>query len=297
MSTITSPVHRSPLPAPAGEPAVATAFLRHAAADPGAVAVVDGATGETLTRGELAARSAALAAGLRAGGVRPGDLVAVAMPNLAWWPVVALGVWRAGAAISPLSPLWTADESARVLAGAVPRAAIAFAPVAADRSRARSRARACTTSISRSSAATRPTRRRSRRSWPSTAETPTPSPTSGPEDLAAVPFSSGTGGLPKGVRITHGNLAAARGTGGGGLPRRRRLRRAIGRPRRRAVLPRDRPRAHALRAAERRREHRHPPPPGPRAPAGARRRPPRDPRCRAAAALRRARHGPACRRA
>ena len=130
MSTITSPVHRSPLPAPAGEPAVATAFLRHAAADPGAVAVVDGATGETLTRGELAARSAALAAGLRAGGVRPGDLVAVAMPNLAWWPVVALGVWRAGAAISPLSPLWTADESARVLAGAVPRAAIAFAPVA-----------------------------------------------------------------------------------------------------------------------------------------------------------------------
>ena len=30
-----------------------------------------------------------------------------------------------------------------------------------------------------------------------------------PEDLAAVPFSSGTGGLPKGVRLTHGNLAAA----------------------------------------------------------------------------------------
>ena len=51
------------------------------------------------------------------------------MPNLAWWPVVALGVWRAGAAISPLSPLWTADESARVLARAAPRLAIAFAPL------------------------------------------------------------------------------------------------------------------------------------------------------------------------
>src|SRR4051812_43873742 len=140
MSTITSPVHRSPLPAPAVEPAVATAFLRHAATDPGAVAVIDGATGETLTRGELAARSAALAAGLRAGGVRAGDLVAVAMPNLAWWPVVALGVWRAGAALSPLSPLWTADESARVLARAVPRAAIAFAPVAPTVGAALSRA-------------------------------------------------------------------------------------------------------------------------------------------------------------
>ena len=104
MTTIAAPVHRCPLPAPAIEPSVATAALRHAAADPGAVAVVDGATGETLTRGELAARSAALAAGLRAGGVRPGDLVAVTMPNLAWWPVVALGVWRAGAVISPISP-------------------------------------------------------------------------------------------------------------------------------------------------------------------------------------------------
>lgn len=29
------------------------------------------------------------------------------------------------------------------------------------------------------------------------------------EDLAVVPFSSGTGGLPKGVRLTHGNLAAS----------------------------------------------------------------------------------------
>ena len=47
MTTIASPVYRCPLPAPAIEPSVATAALRHAAADPGAVAVVDGATGET----------------------------------------------------------------------------------------------------------------------------------------------------------------------------------------------------------------------------------------------------------
>ena len=130
MTTITAPIHRSPLPAPSIEPSVAVAAVRHAAADPAALAIVDGATGETLTRGELAARSAALAARLRERGIGPGDLVAVSMPNLAWWPVVALGVWRAGAAISPLSPLWTADESARVLAGAVPRLAIAFAPFA-----------------------------------------------------------------------------------------------------------------------------------------------------------------------
>ena len=238
-----------------------------------AVAVVDGATGETLTRGELAARSAALAAGLRERGVRPGDLVAVAMPNLAWWPVVALGVWRAGAAISPLEP-------------------------AVDRRRVGARARAapCRGWRSPSPRSRRPMRAALATRRPATTSMlavvggeaadatpieallalgdgdPYAEPDLRPEDLAAVPFSSGTGGLPKGVRITHGNLAAAAEHGGQRLPRRRRLRRALGRPRRRAVLPLDRARAHALRAAERRGDDRHPPPPGPRAAAGARRR-------------------------
>jgi acyl-CoA synthetase (AMP-forming)/AMP-acid ligase II len=128
--TTTASIHRSPLAAPPIEPAVAVAALRHAAGDPTAVAVIDGATGETVTRGELAARSAAIAAGLRERGIGRGDLVAIAMPNFAWWPVVAMGVWRTGAAIEPLSPLWTADESARVLQRAMPSLAVAFAPVA-----------------------------------------------------------------------------------------------------------------------------------------------------------------------
>ena len=174
------------------------------------------------------------------------------MPNLAWWPVVALGRLAAGAAISPLSPLWTADESARVLARAAPRLAIAFAPFAGERPRARSTPPASATSSSRSSAARRPTPRRSRRCSPSTRATPTPSPISAPDDLAAVPFSSGTGGLPKGVRLTHGNLAAAAEQGDLRL-------RAPAAPTtsarwslaRRAVLPLDRPHARcsALRCA------------------------------------------------
>jgi acyl-CoA synthetase (AMP-forming)/AMP-acid ligase II len=208
MTTITAPIHRSPLPAPPIEPSVAVAALRHAAAEPAALAVVDGATGATLTRGELAARSAALAAGLRERGIGPGDLVAVTMPNLAWWPVVALGVWRAGAAISPLSPLWTAGESARVLARAVPRLVIGFAPFAAQVRDALGTAgiddvelavaggdAADATPIEALLALD--------------AGDPYAEPDLGPGELAAVPFSSGTGGLPKGVRLTHGNLAAA----------------------------------------------------------------------------------------
>jgi acyl-CoA synthetase (AMP-forming)/AMP-acid ligase II len=206
-SISSSPVHHSPLPAPPMEPSVAVAALRHAAADPAALAVIDGATGETLTRGELAARSAALAAGLRERGVRPGDLVAVAMPNFAWWPVVALGVWRAGAAISSLSPLWTADESARVLARAVPRLAIAFAPFAGAVREALGTAGLDDVELAVVGGDAVD-------ATPIEAllaldvGDPYAEPALGPQDLAAVPFSSGTGGLPKGVRLTHGNLAA-----------------------------------------------------------------------------------------
>jgi acyl-CoA synthetase (AMP-forming)/AMP-acid ligase II len=210
-TTLTATVHRSALPAPPIEPSVAVAALRHAAADPSAPAVIDGATGERLTRGELAARSAAVAAGLRARGIGRGDLVAVAMPNLAWWPVVALGVWRVGAAIEALSPLWTADESARVLSGALPRAAIAFAPFEPMVSTALREIAADTevVAIGEASDAATPIEAL----MTADAGDPLAEPDLEPSDLAMLPFSSGTGGLPKGIRLTHGNLAAAAAQG------------------------------------------------------------------------------------
>src|SRR4051794_41977319 len=96
MTTTAERIHRSILPAPANEPSVAVATLRHAAADPSAVAVVDGATGETITRGDLAARSAAGAAGVRARGGGRGGLVAGAVAHPAGWPGVARRVRPAG---------------------------------------------------------------------------------------------------------------------------------------------------------------------------------------------------------
>ena len=208
MTTVIANVHRSALPAPPVEPSVAVAALRHAAADPSALAIADGATGETLTRAELAVRSAAVAGGLRARGVGRGDLVAVAMPNLAWWPVVALGVWRAGAAIAPLSPLWTAEECARVLAHAIPRAAIAFAPFASQVTGALEQLRADAEVIVVGGDVEGATAIEALLASSAAAD-PYAEPDLDPRDLAAVPFSSGTGGLPKGIRLTHGNLAAA----------------------------------------------------------------------------------------
>jgi acyl-CoA synthetase (AMP-forming)/AMP-acid ligase II len=207
MTTLVSEVHRSKLPAPASEPSIASAVLRFAAARPSALAVTDGATGDTLTRRDLAERSAALAAGLRARGVGPGDLVAVALPNLAWWPVVALGVWRAGAAIEPLSPLWTAEESGRVLARAVPKLAIAFTPFVPQVAGALEAAAVDVEVVAVGGEAEGTTPIAA--VMASDGADALAEPALRPSDLAAVPFSSGTGGLPKGVRLTHGNLAAA----------------------------------------------------------------------------------------
>jgi acyl-CoA synthetase (AMP-forming)/AMP-acid ligase II len=182
------------------------AALRHAAADPDRPAVVDGATGQRLSRAELAERSAAMAAGLAGRGVGRGDLVAVALPNLGVWPVVAMGVWRAGAAVVPVSTRWTAEETARVLALVRPRMAIAseasLPPLRGALEAAGSDAEVVVhgeaegvTPLQRLLAAGAGDR---------FAE-----PRLAPGDLAVVPFSSGTGGLAKGVRLTHGNLAAS----------------------------------------------------------------------------------------
>jgi hypothetical protein len=204
---VTEPeIYRSPLPAPATGPPPVVAALRHAAADPDRPAVVDGATGQRLSRAELAERSAAMAAGLAGRGVGRGDLVAVALPNLGVWPVVAMGVWRAGAAVVPVSTRWTAEETARVLALVRPRMAIAseasLPPLRGALEAAGSDAEVVVhgeaegvTPLQRLLAAGAGDR---------FAE-----PRLAPGDLAVVPFSSGTGGLAKGVRLTHGNLAAS----------------------------------------------------------------------------------------
>jgi acyl-CoA synthetase (AMP-forming)/AMP-acid ligase II len=184
--------------------------LRRAAEQPAAVALIDGATGLTLTRGDLAGQSAALAAGLQARGIGAGDLVALAMPNLAWWPVAALGVWRAGAAIVPLSPLWTVPEAARVLEPVRPRLAIAFGPLSPLVRAAFDEAgiEAQVFSVGEGPAEATPIAEL----LSAPAGDPTAPPALELGDLAAVPFSSGTGGLPKGVRLTHGNLGAAAAT-------------------------------------------------------------------------------------
>ncbi|WP_312735383.1 amino acid adenylation domain-containing protein [Stenotrophomonas sp.] len=97
--------------------------------DPQATALVFGDT--TMDHATLEARSFALAAQLHAMGIRPGDIVAVALPRSLELVVALLGVLRAGAAYLPLDLAHPDERLARILASARPACVLAEADVQA----------------------------------------------------------------------------------------------------------------------------------------------------------------------
>jgi long-chain acyl-CoA synthetase len=73
---------------------------------------------ESLTYRELGVRAAQAANGLVARGVRPGDRVALRMPNCLEYPVAYFGVLLAGAVFAPVNPLLPEEVAGRQLADA-----------------------------------------------------------------------------------------------------------------------------------------------------------------------------------
>ncbi|MBI2162172.1 MAG: AMP-binding protein [Candidatus Rokubacteria bacterium] len=73
-----------------------------------------------LTFAGLHRRAQALAAALATKGVKPGDRIAVAIPNRWQFAVAVLAGWKLGATIAPLDPLLKSDERAEILADLAP---------------------------------------------------------------------------------------------------------------------------------------------------------------------------------
>ena len=136
--------------------------------DAAAVAVLE-VSGPSLTYGELFDRAARVAGGLRAIGVDRGDRVAIRLPNGIDWVLAFFGVQMAGGVAVPVNTRLTEDEVSYVLEDSGAR--YSFEPG---------------------------------RALPD--GEPTTVDDLAPEELAAIFYTSGTTGFPKGAMTSHANF-------------------------------------------------------------------------------------------
>ena len=143
------------------------------------------------------------AAGITALGFRPGDVLALFAPNLPEWPVAALGAMVAGGAVTGVNPMYGARELEHQLRDSGARFAFTVSPFL-DTVRDAARAAGCETIILLGGDAEGTV------SFASVLANTDPEPAVAvtPDDLAALPYSSGTTGMAKGVILTHRALVA-----------------------------------------------------------------------------------------
>jgi long-chain acyl-CoA synthetase len=162
----------------------------------------------TITYRELHALACAAAAGLRALGLRKGQRLCLLLPNRPEQVIAWLGASMLGVVVSPLNPSYKEREVAYQLGDTGATAILVQRELLPLVRSVRDQAPALSHVLVTGSAEVEgvpeaiPFGRLLREQRPA-AETLEQV---GPEDLLALPYSSGTTGLPKGVMLTHRNL-------------------------------------------------------------------------------------------
>ncbi|MBC9716439.1 4-coumarate--CoA ligase family protein [Streptomyces sp. TRM66268-LWL] len=166
-------------------------------------ALIDGVEGRSLSYAQLDAFHRKVAAGLADAGVRKGDVVALHSPNTILWPVAFYGATRAGATVTTVHPLYTPEEFAQQLRDADARWIITVSLLLPVAQAAAELAGGIREIIVCDEA-------EGHRSLLAMVGADLPQPSVGidpAEDLAVLPYSSGTTGVPKGVMLTHRSVA------------------------------------------------------------------------------------------
>lgn len=196
--------HSSPLPdVEIPEVSVAQHVLERAADFGDKPALIDGPSGRTITYAQFADLTTRFAGGLRAAGFGPGDVLAIMSPNLPEYAVLFHGTALAGGTVTTVNPTYTAEEVHHQLADSGAKLLVTipmFLEVATQGAAETSVETIYVLGEAVEGAAS---------VFDLIGEPIEDPPSVDPlEDVVALPYSSGTTGLAKGVMLTHHNLVS-----------------------------------------------------------------------------------------
>jgi len=183
---------------------VSAFVFEHAAERGDKPALIDGPSGRTITYAQLAQAVRAFAAGLAARGFGSGDALAIYMPNVPEYAIAFHGAAAAGGKATTVNPLYRANELAHQLEDSKAKLLITVPPfLDAAREAAAEVGIGDEVYVLGEAEGAKP--------FSDLLGDPADAPEVeiDPEnDLAVLPYSSGTTGLPKGVMLSHRNLVA-----------------------------------------------------------------------------------------
>ena len=174
--------------------------LQHAERLAGEPALVDGGSGRALSYAEFTGALKALAGGLRSRGFGKGDVLALMAPNIPEYAVAFHGAAWAGGAVTTINPTYTAGEVRHQLKDSGARFLVTvtmFLSIAQDAAEGTGVEAIFTIDPSDAANITE------LMGEPLTEQVAVDN-----NDVVALPYSSGTTGLSKGVMLTHRNLIA-----------------------------------------------------------------------------------------